>query len=253
MVLVSSLLELLQQLAFVMTGPTFASFLTFLTGWLFARRRTVTGMILAADAVGSKHHSACHRLFAAARWSLDELGLAVFDLIEPWLGDVIPLAIDDALARKRGLKIFGVGMHHDPLLSSRKTAVMNWGHNWVILGVIVTFPFCTRRYFRLPILFRLYVSKKTIAKRGGRHRTRPELAVAMLQVLCRHRKDRRFHAIGDSAYGGKSVLGHLPNNCDLTSRLTLDARLYDAAPPRKPGTRGRARKRGCVSAKVELR
>ena len=32
MVLVSSFLELLQQLAFVMTGPTFASFLTLLTG-----------------------------------------------------------------------------------------------------------------------------------------------------------------------------------------------------------------------------
>ena len=48
------------------------------------------------------------------------------------------------------MKIFGAGMHHDPLLGSRKTAVMNWGHNWVILGVIVTFPFCTRRYFCLP-------------------------------------------------------------------------------------------------------
>ena len=32
-------------------------------------------------------------------------------------------------------------MHHDPLLSSRAKAVTNWGHSWVVLGVIVELPF----------------------------------------------------------------------------------------------------------------
>jgi len=48
----------------VMTTPTFNTFLVVLTGWVFARRRTVTGVILAADAVSTKHHSSFHRLFA---------------------------------------------------------------------------------------------------------------------------------------------------------------------------------------------
>src|SRR5205814_30461 len=130
--LVPSFVDLLQPLSCVMTTPTFDSFLTVLAGWVFARRHTVTGMILAADAVGQKHHSAYHRLFAAARWSLDELGLALFALIMPLLNGMILLGIDDTLARKRGLKVFGVGMHHDPLLSMRKTAITNWGHCWVI-------------------------------------------------------------------------------------------------------------------------
>ncbi|MGH6628234.1 MAG: IS701 family transposase, partial [Burkholderiales bacterium] len=56
--------------------------------------------------------------------------------------------------------------------------------------------------------------------------------------------DRSFHAVGDSAYGGQSVLGNLPCNCDLTSRLDLDARLYDAPPQRKPRQQGRTPKRG---------
>jgi len=51
--LVPSFLDLLQPLSCVMTCPTFDSFLTVLTGWAFARRRTVTGMILAAGAVGA--------------------------------------------------------------------------------------------------------------------------------------------------------------------------------------------------------
>ena len=241
----TSFVEFLQPVVPVFTAPTFSSFLTVLTGWVFARRRVVTRMIEAADAVGAKHHSAFHRVFSSARWSLDELGLAIFTLIEPWLADgAVLLSLDDTLARKRGRKVFGVGMHHDPLLSSRKTAVMNWGHNWVVLGVIVSFPFRPGHYVSLPILFRLYVNKKTATKKRLRHRTRPELAVEMLDVLCKRHENRRFHAIGDSAYGGQSVLAHLPANCDLTSRLGLNARLYAAPPVRKPGTHGRPRKRG---------
>jgi hypothetical protein len=243
---VPSFVDLLQPFSSLMTAPTFNSFLAVLLGWVFARRRTVTGMILAADAVGTKHHSAYHRLFSAARWSLDELGLAVFSLMLPFLDqDSILLGIDDTLARKRGLMIFGVGMHHDPLLSTRRTAIMNWGHCWVSLGVILKLPFCGERYFCLPILFRLYVPQKTAQKKKLPYFTKPQLAVQMLQLLCQHCHNRRFHAVGDSAYGGASVLLHLPENCDLSSRLTMDARLYEAPPIRSQNPRGgRPRKRG---------
>lgn len=249
MSLVPSFLDLLQPLSCVMTTPTFNSFLTVVTGWIFARRHTLTGMILAADAaVGAKHHSTYHRLFAAARWSLDELGLAVFTLMLPLLDkdQLILLGIDDTLARKRGLKVFGVGMHHDPLLSTRKTAITNWGHCWVVLGVILKLPFCGDRWFCLPVLFRLYVPKKTADKKGLPYYTKPQLAVQMLDLLCRHHENRRFHAIGDSTYGGKSVLLKLPRNCGLTSRLTMDARLYDTPPAKRTKSRkgGRPRKRG---------
>jgi hypothetical protein len=66
----------------------------------------------------------------------------------------------------------------------------------------------------------------------------------MLEVLCNYRKQQRFHVVADSAYGGKSVLCFLPANCDLTSRLVKDARLYGPPPERKPGTSGRPRKFG---------
>jgi SRSO17 transposase len=201
-ILVPSFVELLQPLQVVMTVPTFGNLLTVLTGWVYARRRTVTAMIVAADAVGRKHHSAFHRLFASASWSLVALGLAVFALIEPWLDTdaAVMLALDDTLARKRGVKMFGVGMHHDPLISSRKTAVVNWGHSWVVLTVLVKFPFCDRRVFALPILFRLYLNKNAADKHRHVYRTRPQLAVRMLGVLCSAYENRRFHAVADSAY-----------------------------------------------------
>ncbi|MFO0790359.1 MAG: transposase [Pirellulales bacterium] len=241
---VPSFAALLQELNLIMTLPTFQNFLVIAYGWVFARRRTVTAMIQAAGAVGVKHHSTFHRFFAAARWSLDELGLTTFGLVQPWLGETTYLALDDTLARKSGRRMFGAGMHHDPLISSRKLAVLNWGHSWVIVGVLVKFPFRTDRYFCLPILFRLYLNKSAADRARRVYRTRPELAVEMLQVLAKAKKTLRFHVVADSLYGGKSVLRELPANCQLTSRLHLDARLYDAPPARRPGQRGRARKRG---------
>src|SRR5689334_5536791 len=81
--LVPSFLELLQPFQSQMTFPTFASLLTVLAGWVLSHRRhTVTG---ALDAVGGdaydKHFCAYHRLFAAARWDVDAVGLAVAGLI----------------------------------------------------------------------------------------------------------------------------------------------------------------------------
>jgi hypothetical protein len=242
--LVPGFVLLLQGLSATMTAPTFASLTTVLTGWVFASRHTVTRMILAAGVAAEKHFSSYHRLFSVARWSLDALGLAVFDLIEPFLGSVVMLGLDDTLARKRGLKMFGTGMHHNPLLSSRGKVITNWGHSWVVLGVIVELPFRRGHYYCLPILFRLYLNKKSAAKHRRTYRTRPELAVELLELLCKCRENRRFHVVADSAYGGQSVLCCLPKNCDLTSRLVKNARLYDAPPQRKKGTNGRPRKRG---------
>ena len=244
MELVPGFVLLLQGLSATLTAPTFASLTTVLTGWVFASRHTVTRMILAAGSAADKHYSSYHRLFNAARWSLDALGLAVFALIEPYLGSVVMLGLDDTLCRKPGVKMFGTGMHHDPLLSSRGKVIVNWGHSWVVLGVIVELPFRRGHYYCLPILFRLYLNKKSVLKHGRTYRTRPELAVELLELWCKCRENRRFHVVADSAYGGQSVLCCLPKTCDLTSRLVKNARLYDAPPQRKKGTQGRPRKRG---------
>jgi hypothetical protein len=60
--LVSSFAVVLQELAVVMTVPSFQNFVTILTGWAFARRRTITGILTASGIAGKRHHSAFHRL-----------------------------------------------------------------------------------------------------------------------------------------------------------------------------------------------
>ncbi|MBI5759880.1 MAG: hypothetical protein HZA46_15280 [Planctomycetales bacterium] len=80
MELVPGFIELLQGLSATMTAPTFASLTTVLTGWVFATRQTITRMILAAGDMADKHFSSYHRLFSAASWSLDAVGLTVLDV-----------------------------------------------------------------------------------------------------------------------------------------------------------------------------
>ena len=248
MFLISSFVAWVEPLAACCTAPSFQSLLLLLPGWVLAPRRTITAMLLAARAVGRKHHSAFHRLFSQASWSLDEVGLIIAGMILKLLADPVLLAVDDTLARKKGLKVYGAGMHHDPLLSTKKKAILNYGHSWVILGLILPLPCCPARFFCLPILFRLYRSKQTVARERGAYKTKPQLAVELLKQLTGRFPQRHFHGVADSAYGGKSVLLKLPKNCHWTSRLHLDARLYDAPQPRKPGQLGRPRKRGTLRA-----
>lgn len=246
MTLVPSFLALVQPLGWAMGTPSFQRFLTILTGWVFAPRRTVSDMLVAAGVAGIRHHAAYYRLFSAARWSLDQLGLIVFRILLPLLDETQPvkLTLDDTRARKRGKKMFGTGMYYDPLLSTRKKAVVTWGHSWVVLAVVLRLPFCPGRVFSLPILFRLYLNHDAAERARRKYRTQPELGVELLDLLCKAHPQRRFHVFADTTYGGESVLGYLPSNCDLTSRLPLNARLYEAPAARKPGQKGRPRKRG---------
>lgn len=240
----SAFFDLLLSFGAIMTAPTLKNFMLLASGFILSPRRRVTDALVSSGIAGKRHHAAFHRVFSAAQWSLDEMGMIVFYLAIDLLGhaEKIFLAIDDTLARKRGLKVYGVGMHHDPLLSSRKTKLVNWGHSWVVMGVLVRVPFRKDHIFCLPILFRLYRSKKTVERDGGVYKTRPELAVEMLDLACGWLAQRRYHLIADSAYCGKSVLKHLPQNCDMTGRAHLDAGLYDF-PPKTP-SRGRPRVRG---------
>lgn len=246
MPLVSSFVLLVQQMAGSMTAPTLASLVTVVTGWLYAGRRTITGMIVAAGAVGQKHHSAYHRVFATARWGLDAVGLSLFGLLTPLLapGGVVALSLDDTLARKRGRKVYGAGMHHDPLISSRRMKVTNWGHAWVVLAVRISVPLCPGRVFSLPVLFRLYLNRKAAGRCQRAYRSRPELAAQLLHTLCEAHPNTRFHVHADSTYGCQQVLKALPANCDMTARLHMKAALCAPLPPRAMGKNGRPRIHG---------
>ena len=235
--------ELLQVFAVTMTAPTHANLQELVAGWVFAPRRNVMGMLRAAGS--QRHHSAFHRLFASARWSIDRAGLAVFDLARKLLPqEVAFLAGDDTLVSRRGLKVFGSGMHRDPLLSSRSFTVTRWGHCWVVLCLVVESPRTPGRFFALPILARLYLNKSSAARWKRVYRSKTEMMIELLRKLEAHDREQALHFLGDSAYTSGAMLAKIPQRIAVTGRIIATSRIHDAPPDRKPGQRGRNRLRG---------
>jgi DDE superfamily endonuclease len=260
MQLTQSFISLLQEFRCVFANPSYVTFVALMTGWVLSyRRRYITELIQSSDCTRKGHHSRYHRFFSAAAWSLDTLcWLLARLLVKVFMPTgIIELAVDDTLCRKRGLTLYGTGMHHDPLISSRAMKLVSWGHDWVVLCLIIRLPFWSpTKVWALPIAFRLYRNRQGLTKghKGKKaknpkakppgHRTRPELAVELISLVSSWFPERQLLVTGDSAYGGKSVLRPLPSNVDLISHVHPKGALYAPASAPQPGQKGRRRRKG---------
>jgi hypothetical protein len=272
MELTPSFVALLQHFSPVFTAPTHQTFSLIVTGWILSQRhRYITEVIFACGQVGIGHWSRFHRFFSHAAWDLDTFSMSLAKLVATILapGATLLWAVDDTLCRKRGLTLYGAGMHYDPLISSRAKSLVSWGHDWVVLCLIIVHPFwAPTKVFALPIAFRLYRNRqgltkgkkgrakaaKTKGKKGRakvaktandpNHRTRPELALELIHLIARWFPDDEIMVTGDSAYGGASILRHLPSNVQLISHVHPKGALYRPAPPKVAKTKGPARKKG---------
>jgi SRSO17 transposase len=262
MELTHSFLALLQDFAPVFTTPTFTTFVEIVTGWILSQRhRFITEIIFSAGHVGDGHWCRFHRFFSLSAWSLDEFALRLAKLVVTIIapGATRLWAVDDTLCRRRGLTLYGAGMHHDPLISSRKKPLVSWGHDWVVLCILIVHPFwAPTKVFALPVVARLYRNRQGLTKGKKRqakakkskadpnHRTRPELAVELIKLAASWFPRDFIIVTGDSAYGGKSVLSNLPENVHLISHVHPKGALYEPAPRPQLNSKskGRPRKKG---------
>ncbi len=169
MQLTTTFMALLAGFSPVFTAPSYSTFCRMMAGWILSvRHRYVTDLIISSDSVGNGHFSDYHRFFSQGKWEIDNLWKHLARLlIDHFVGPdaVIILAGDDTLCRKRGLGLFGAGMHHDPLISSRAKKLVSWGHDWVNLCLIVANPWwAPSKVFALPICMRLYRNKQGVTK-----------------------------------------------------------------------------------------
>jgi hypothetical protein len=252
----SSLNELLLLFRPCFTQPSFQTFTALVVGQIAQTRlRCVTGMLLGARLSRVWHHARAHRFFSHARWSADQLGLAVAALIvERLLPADAPLVVpvDDSLFKRRGRKVFGGVWDHDPAANSKHGSVA-WGNSWVTAGINIKLPFLERTVCLL-VLFRLWRPRHPEyikAQHPDPQRpSKPQLAREIVCLLAERFPGRQIHVVGDSAYAAKAFAG-LPANVTITARMRGDARLYEPAPPRTPTTLGRPRKKGQMLPKPD--
>lgn len=232
------------------SAPSFENFTALVCGWILCPGlHTISRAIVAATGqrLAPKCHSAYYRFLSRATWNPDDLGRTLLELLLPFLPERIEAAVDDTLCHRAGPQLFGGGMHHDSAASTYggsggRRASFSFGHNWVVLSVWVPRPWNWEKGFALPVMVRLYRSKKLCPK--GEYSKRTELAREMLELLVSWLpEDRCLDLTGDGEYACRTVLRDLGSNVVFTGPMLMGAALRAPTPPRT-GRRGRPRRKG---------
>jgi DDE superfamily endonuclease len=231
----------------VFSAPTYHRFLILvLAAILTTGRRTVTNLRRTVQYQVQGHVSSYHRVLSQRRWSTWALARV---LIMYLLDHVVPpgpvlLAGDDTVTEHPGPKVFGKGRHRDGVRSTHRYTAYRWGHQWVVISMLVKWPF-TMRPWALPIVVALSRPPEWERLHGRRHQTPAHLARLLLARLRRWFPQHHCIFVGDSGYGTSETAWFCSKHrrsLTLVSKCYGDAALY--APPRTRRTIGRPRVKG---------
>jgi hypothetical protein len=222
--------------------------------WPYLLATTVPWIILSGQrhirrlsrrAAWRRHESGFYRFFSRFKFrpehffrSLLELIIQTFELTE------LLVVVDDTLSPKWGKHIFGTGNFFDHVYRPRPGFI--WGHNWVVLAVVVRL-FGT--VVALPFWITLYRPEKTCLK--GEFRTRLQIVAEVIKTA-QTWFPMRISLLADGAYNNKSLLQPLAKlKISLVSRLRLDAALRRDPPRRRAKKRGRKPRYGAPLPKLK--
>ena len=238
--------RLLAPFRCLFTRPTLRRLETVAAGVLLASgQRTVASALRAVGKGGDTGFSGFHRLLNAASWSALEGARLLLALIVAALvpeGPVV-IGIDDTIERRKGSRSAAKGIYRDPVRSSKGCFVKVSGLRWLSLMVVARVPFA-RAAWGLPFLTVLCPSERAAEKAGKRHKKLTDWARQALLQTRRWLPERTIVVVADSGYAVIELCLALIGQVVMVSRLRLDARLFEPAPPRRPGRVGRPRRVG---------
>jgi hypothetical protein len=221
------------ELAPLFTDRTYRRALVLVTAAILTTgRRTIANLLRTAGTLAQGDPSSYRRVLSDAKWS----GLRVACVLTRVLvrrfypAGVVPLVGDDTVEEHRGKKVFGKGRHRDAVRSSHSYTTFRYGHKWVVLALLVRFPFAARCW-ALPLAVALYRSPADNRLAGRRHRTPAEILQRLVRLVRRWFPDRPFRLVADSGYGSHAMAKHARRlGLTLVSRFYADANLYEPPP-----------------------
>jgi hypothetical protein len=229
--------------ACLFTRPSWGRVPVLVEGTLLAlHRRTVSAALRAAGQDGSPGFARYHRVLNKARWSARAAARVLLGLLVATFAPSGPVVIgvDDTLERRWGKRITARGIYRDPVRSSHGHFVKASGLRWVSPSLLAPIPWAGR-VWALPFLTVLAPSERYAEERGRMHKKLTDWARQGLLQAARWLPGRRIVAVTDSGYAALDLLGSVQHRICVVTRLRLDARLFDPAPPRKRRTVGRPR------------
>jgi hypothetical protein len=234
------------------TRPTLGRLETVAEGVLLASgSRTVAAALRAVGKGDDAGFASFHRVLNAARWSaLAAARVLLLLLVAAFVpeGPVV-IGIDDTIERRKGARIAAKGIYRDPVRSSKGCFVKVSGLRWLSLMVLARVPFA-QAVWGLPFLTVLCPSERAAETAGKRHKKLTDWARQALLQVCRWLPGRTIVVVADSGYAVIELGLALVGRAVMLSRLRLDARLFEPAPPRPPGRVGRPRRVGRALPKL---
>ena len=218
-------------------------------------KRTVTAVLQIMGRSAASDFQTYHRVLNRAVWSpLTASRLLLRLLVAVFIPrGVIVLGLDDTIERRRGEQSTAKGIYRDPVRSSRSYVVKVSGLRWLSCMVLTPIAWANR-VWALPFMTVLCPSERFYEQRGRRHQTLLERAWQMIRLVTRWLPGREVVFAADSSFAALDLLDlvkQLPRASVIT-RLRLDAALYDPAPPREPGQKGRPRLKGDRRPTLEM-
>src|SRR3954454_2923953 len=147
-----------EPLAPALTRPTYHRLvLLALAAILTVGGRTIANLLRLLGALAPGHPSSYHRLLSHRRWPSRRLARRYIAAVLARFAPHGPVALagDDTVTEHPGAQVYGKGCHRDPVRSTHGFTAYRWGHKWVVLALLVGFPFCRRRW-ALPLMVALY-------------------------------------------------------------------------------------------------
>ena len=200
---------------------------------------------LCVRASWKRHESSYYRFLSHFKFRREVFFKALLNLAITVFGQKeLLLVVDDTLCPKWGKHIFGTGTFFDHVRRPRPGYI--WGHNWVVLAMVV-------HLFGVPVALPFWISlyrpQNTCSKDA--FRTKLQLVVEALQII-RGWTSLPISLVADGAFNNKSLLKPLAKmNLPMVSRLRFDARLRRDPPQRRPRRRGRPAQYGRWLAKLQ--
>jgi hypothetical protein len=113
---------------------------------LVAGNRTVSGLVRLISLVEYVNPSTYHRVLSHRRWMMVRLAKIIIRFI---LDRYVPTGTiricgDETVDGHRGKNVYGKARHRDAVRSSHSHTVFRYGHKWIVLAILVEFPYCNR-------------------------------------------------------------------------------------------------------------
>jgi hypothetical protein len=223
------------------TAPVWNHILVLVCGAILAPgKRTVTQALRVMGLAGQPGFGRYHEVLNRARWDARDMGrrllLHLLAVLSPD-GEVV-IGTDDTIERRWGGKIKARGIYRDAVRSSQGQFVKTSGLRWLSLAVMLPVPFAGR-HWALPFLTVLAPSSRWSEARGRRHKTLTDWARQAIVQTKRWLPDRRVVVVADSGFSALELIAAVRRHVCLITRLRLDASLFEPAPQRRPGQKGR--------------